>query len=109
MKALSALLVVTTLFSVSAHAVDMACATKARNAVIKTALGERDSQEPSYVESDIRSEEVRNGRLTTVFDVYLDMCEKEDDDSCGSMSYEAVTIGDGPSCKVVRVTLTGEE
>lgn len=109
MKALSALLVLTTLFSVSAHAVDSACASKARNAVIKAALGERPSQEPSTVASDIRSEAVRNGRLTTVFDIYLDMCEKEDEGACGSMSFEAVTIGDGATCKVVRVTLTGEE
>lgn len=94
--------------STAAHAGD--CFRKAQKAGEKAAMAYHDESVLGTSVINPRSQDVVHGRLVTVYDLFVSTCASTEDDECkGALTYEVVTVENELTCKVVRVTLVGEE
>ncbi|MEK2646743.1 hypothetical protein [Bdellovibrio sp. BCCA] len=85
------------------------CETKAIHAAVEQAQTDREESVIESPAAHIVSRELKYGRMVTVYDVSVLHCSPEDLDECGSLSYGVVVVGNEPTCKVVRIEMTGEE
>lgn len=100
---------VTVLSLVSSFASADVCETKAVRAAAKQAKADREYSVITTPVATVASQEIRYGRLVTVYDVSVLHCSPDDLNECGGLTYEVIVVGEKPSCKAVRVEMTGEE
>lgn len=113
MKMLSVLVILFTSLSAFAHSLSVTDVGNCFDTAMRAAVERAEFEfKKSTIEARGGAAVKRTGRgaqLITTFALGLEQCENGESGACGSLSYDVVTRGTKPNCRVVRVTLTGEE